>query len=68
VALPAAWAGCDEDGLAGWDAAGAVELAGAAELAAEVGAEAAGELLELVEQPATTNPAAVRVIAAAVAG
>jgi hypothetical protein len=45
-----------------------VELAGAAELAAEVGAEAAGELLELVEQPATTNPAAVRVIAAAVAG
>jgi hypothetical protein len=64
VALPAAWAGCDEDGLAGWDPACAVELAVAAELAAGVVAEAVEELLEFVEQPATMNPAAAKVTAA----
>jgi hypothetical protein len=67
VALPAACAGCDADGAAVADPACAVELA-AAELVTWVVAEVAAGLLELVEQPATMNPAAARVSAVAVTG
>jgi hypothetical protein len=68
MALPAARAGADADGAAVADPACAVELAAAAELVARVVAEVVAGLLELVEQPATMNPAAVRVSAVAVTG
>jgi hypothetical protein len=64
VVLPAACPCCEEGDPVGFAAARAAELAVAAGLAWFVAGEPPG-LLEFAEQPATTNPAATILAAAA---